>query len=60
MTYQELVDKGIKMVAFSYNDRLLIIRVTAVKEEDFENTTYSHMLSESIPAYKSTRTPPMP
>ena len=60
MTYQELVDKKFKMVAFSYKDRVLIIRVASVKETDFENTEYSHMLSDNIPAYKASRTPPCP
>jgi len=59
MTYQELIKKGFKLVAFSYPDRVIIIKMTSVKEEDFENTTYTHMLSDNIPAFKCNKDAPI-
>lgn len=52
MTYQDVIDKKFTYVAFAYSDRVLIIRASSVKPDDFLNKEFSHVIKDKLPFFK--------
>jgi len=52
MTYQDIIDKKFNFIAFAYSDRVLIIRVTSVKPDDFLNKEFSHIIKNKLPFFR--------
>lgn len=55
MTYQDVIDKKFTYVAFAYSDRVLIVRTTSVKADDFLNKEFSHIIKDKLPFFKLKR-----